>query len=93
MVNLRNLIGKKVVTTDAFAIGEVDGAEFDEQKGILTHIRVDLSKEGANELKFKKPIMGSVIICVPMSLVQAYGHVINLNVPLSNLKTLQECKS
>jgi sporulation protein YlmC with PRC-barrel domain len=92
LVNLKELFGKKVITQDAFAIGEVDGVEFDIQKAIVTHIRVDLSKEGANELKFKKPFLGSVIICIPLSLVQAYGHVINLNVPLANLKTLQECR-
>ena len=93
LVSIKELNGKKVVTTDAFAIGEVDGAEFDVQKGALTHLRVDLSKEGAYELKLKKPVMGSVIVCVPLTLVQAYGHVINLNVPLASLKNLQECRS
>ena len=92
MVSLKELNGTQVVTTDAFAVGEVDGVEFDIQKGVITHLRVDLSKDGANELKFKKPFMGSVVICIPLNLVQAYGHVINLNVPLADLKTLQECR-
>jgi len=92
LVSIKEINGLKVVTTDAFAIGEVDGVEFDPQKMIITHLRVDLSKEGANELRLKKPKLGSVIVCVPLSLVQAYGHVINLNVPIADLKNLQECR-
>ena len=92
MTNLKDLNGKKVVTTDAYDIGEVDGIEFDIDKAAITHLRVDLTKEAANELRFKKPIMGSVYICIPLNLIQAYGHVINLNVPLSHIKTLRECQ-
>ena len=92
LVSLKELTGRKVVTTDAFAIGEVDGVELDLEKGNITHIRVDLSKEAANELRFKKPFMGNVVICVPMNLIQAFGHVINLNVPLTQIKTLKECQ-
>jgi len=90
--SLKELNGLKVVTTDAYTIGEVDGIEFDIQKATITHIRVDLTKEAANELRFKKPLLGSVIICVPLNFIQAYGHVINLNVPLTQIKTLRECQ-
>jgi len=92
LTSLKELNGLKVVTTDAYALGEVDGIEFDIQKATITHIRVDLTKEAANALRFKKPIMGSLIICVPLSFIQAYGHVINLNVPLEQIKTLRECQ-
>ena len=91
MVSLKELNGRKVVTTDAYAIGEVDGIEFDIEKATITHLRVDLSSEAAKELRFKKPMLGSVVICIPLNLIQAYGHVINLNVPLSQIKTLKEC--
>ena len=60
---------------------------------VITHLRVNLTKEGAKELNFKKPFRGSVTICVPLNLVKAYGHVVNLNVPLANLKDIQECQS
>ena len=92
MPSLKELNGLKVVTTDAYTIGEVDGIEFDIGKATITHIRVDLTKEAANELRFKKPFMGSVVICIPLSFIQAYGHVINLNVPLTQIKTLRECQ-
>ena len=91
MPSLKELNGLKVVTTDAYTIGEVDGIEFDIQKATITHLRVDLTKEAANELRFKKPFMGNVVICIPLSFIQAYGHVINLNVPLEQIKTLKEC--
>ena len=80
------------MTTDAYALGEIDGIEFDVDKGAITHLRVDLTKEAAKELRFKKPMMGNVYICIPLNLVQAYGHVINLNVPLEQIKTLRECQ-
>lgn len=92
MVSMKELNGKKVVTTDAYSIGEVDGVELDVEKGSITHVRVDLSKEAADELRFRKPFYGSVIVCVPMNLIQAYGHVVNLNVPLSAIKALRECQ-
>jgi sporulation protein YlmC with PRC-barrel domain len=92
LVSLENLKGKQVVTTNAYTLGEVEGVEFDIEKAAITHLRVDLTKEAANELRFKKPFMGSVIICIPMNLVQAYGHVVNLNVPLEQIKTLRECQ-
>ena len=92
MVSLKDLKGLKVVTTDAYALGEVDGVEIDIEKKEITHMRVDLSKEAANELRFKKPFYGSVIVCIPLNLVQAYGHVVNLNVPLEQVKTLRECQ-
>ena len=92
MVSLKELTGKKVVTTDAYTIGEVDGVELDLEKGTITHLRVDLSKEAANELRFKKPFYGSLIVCVPLNLIQAHGHVINLNVPLEQIKSLKECQ-
>ena len=92
MTNLKDLNGKSVVTTDAYALGEIDGIEFDIEKAAITHIRVDLTKEAAKELRFKKPIMGNVYVCIPLNLVQAYGHVINLNVPLEQIKTLRECQ-
>jgi len=92
LASLRELNGLKVVTTDAYTIGDVDGIEFDVKKALITHLRVDLTKEAAKELRFKKPFMGSVIVCIPLSMIQAYGHVINLNVPLSQIKTLAECQ-
>ena len=91
MVSLIELNGKKVVTTDAFDIGEVAGVELDLVKATILYLKVDLSKQAAKEFGFKVPYMGSVVICIPWNYTQAYGHVVNLNVPLSQLKTLKEC--
>jgi sporulation protein YlmC with PRC-barrel domain len=91
LTSLKDLNGRKVVTTDAYSLGEVDGIEFDVQKATITHLRVELTKEAASELRFKKPFMGSVIVCIPLNFIQAYGHVINLNIPLSQVKSLREC--
>jgi sporulation protein YlmC with PRC-barrel domain len=52
LTSLKDLNGRKVVTTDAYSLGEVDGIVFDVQKATITHLRVELTKEAATELRF-----------------------------------------
>lgn len=92
MVKVSELNGKKVITTDAFSVGEVSGAEMDDQWKI-THIHVDLTKEATIELGFKKPILGHITICLPVDLIQGLGDVITLNKQRKELKGMPECKS
>ena len=87
-----NLNGKQVITADACTLGEVDGAHADLGTWQITHVDVDLTKEAANELNFKKPMFGSVTICVPVTAVNKVGDVITLKTTLLELKNLKECK-
>jgi sporulation protein YlmC with PRC-barrel domain len=91
MVEVSRLNGKEVITTDAFHVGEVSGAEMDNQWQI-THLHVNLSKEATTELGFKKPVLGHITICLPVSLIQAFGDVITLNKRRGELKGIPECK-
>ncbi len=91
MVKVSEINGKKVITTDAFNVGKVSGAEMDDQWKI-THVHVDLSKEATNELGFKKPILGHITICLPVNLIQALGDVITLSKTREGLKGIPECK-
>ena len=91
MIQVSELNGKKVITTDAFEVGKVSGAEMDEQWKI-THIHVNLSKEATDELSFKKPLLGHITICLPINLVQGLKDVITLNKTREDLKGIPECR-
>ena len=88
-----NLNGKQVITVDAYTLGEVEGAHADIGTWQITHVDVDLTKEAAKELNFKKPIFGSVVICVPVTAINKVGDVITLKTTLLELKNLKECKA
>jgi sporulation protein YlmC with PRC-barrel domain len=85
--------GMKVITEGAYTLGEVDGAHMDKNTWQITHLIVDLTKEATNELGFKKPWLGSLTVCIPISAVKNIGDVITLNQSFQELKNLSECKS
>jgi sporulation protein YlmC with PRC-barrel domain len=91
MARVSELNGKKVITNDAFEVGKVDGAEMDDRWSI-THLYISLNKEATAELGFKKPVLGHVTICLPVSLVKGVGDVVTLTKERVALKGLPECK-
>ncbi len=92
-MRVNHLNGLEVITVDAFNIGEVDGAEADTGTWQITHLVVELSKEVVKELGFKKPILGSVSVCLPVTTINKIGHVVTLNQSIHDLKNLKECKA
>lgn len=88
-----NINGKKVITDDAFTFGEVDGVHADTNTWQITHLDVEITKEVATELGFKKPMLGSVAVCLPIANVKNVGDVVTLNKPLKELENLGECKA
>jgi sporulation protein YlmC with PRC-barrel domain len=91
MVEVSELNGMKVITADAFEVGEVSGAEMSKDWKI-THLHIDLSKHAVNELGFKRPLLGHVTICLPVDLIKGYGDVITLTKERKALKDIPECK-
>ena len=83
----------KVITVDAFTLGEVDGAQADTATWQITSLDVELTKEATKELGFKKPILGSLKVCLPIAAVKQVGDVITLNKTLLEFKNLKECKA
>jgi sporulation protein YlmC with PRC-barrel domain len=92
LVIISKLIGKKVIGADAYMLGEVTGADVDVEKWQITHLHVSLTDEATRELGFKKPFLGSVIICLPINLIQATGDIISLNKSVKELKNVVEPK-
>jgi len=92
MVKVSALNGKKVITTDAFSVGEVSGAEVDPALWKITHIHVNLTKEATTELGLKKPFMGHITICIPINIIKGLGDVVTLKKTREELKAMPECK-
>jgi len=92
VINIGKLMGKRVIGANAYTLGEVNGAQVDTEKWQVTHLHVSLTDEATRELGFRKPFMGSVTVCLPVSLVQAVGDVITLNKGIKELKDVVEPK-
>jgi sporulation protein YlmC with PRC-barrel domain len=85
--------GMKVITADAFTLGEIDGTHADTATWQITNLDVGLTKEATRELGFKKPMLGTLTLCLPITTVKKVGDVITLNKSLQELKSLKECKA
>ena len=83
----------KVITADAFTLGEVDGTHVDLTTWRLTHLDVELTKEATKELNFKKPMFGSLNVSLPIAAVKEVGDVMTLNKSLLEFKNLKEVKA
>jgi sporulation protein YlmC with PRC-barrel domain len=93
LTKANKLNGKKVVTSDAYTIGEVDGTHIDVSTLSITHLEVKLTNEVLRELGFCKPFLGSIKVCLPINTVEKVEKMIMLNKSLSDLKNLKECKA
>jgi sporulation protein YlmC with PRC-barrel domain len=92
-LKVANLNGKKVITADSYTLGEVVGAHADMGTWRITNLDIELTKETTRELAFKKPILGSLTVCLPVDAISQIGDVITLNKSLIEFKNLKECKS
>ena len=93
ILKVGNMNGMKVITADAFTLGEIEGAHADTATWQITHLDVTLTKEATRELGFKKPMLGSLTVCLPVTVVKQVGDVITLNKSLLEFKSLKECKA
>jgi sporulation protein YlmC with PRC-barrel domain len=87
------MIGKRVIGANAYMLGEMTGADIDTGKWQVTHLHVSLADDAVRELGYKKPFMGSVIVCLPVSVIQAVGDVITLNKGINELRNVVEPKT
>lgn len=92
LTSVSELTGKQVITTNAFNLGEVEGAEFDPKTWKITDLHVKLTNEAAEELEFKKPMLSHVVVLVPVSVVKAVMHVVTLSNSSEELKNIAKPK-
>jgi sporulation protein YlmC with PRC-barrel domain len=89
-VNPTLLNGKKVVGTEGYILGEVDGVDIDWNTWQATAFYVSLSEEATAELRFKKPFLRKITVSLPTQLIDAVGEVITLKEPIRNLEDIAE---
>lgn len=88
MVIFSKLVGKSVIGANAYALGEVMGADVDTGKWQITHLHVSLTDEATRELGFTKPFLGHVIVCLPIDIIQATGDIVSLNKSINELRNI-----
>ncbi|HUT26493.1 MAG TPA: hypothetical protein VMW85_00385 [Methanomassiliicoccales archaeon] len=92
MVGMNTLLNKKVMTSDAFEVGAVNAFDLDLASWKVTHVAVTLNTQSNKELGVRKPLLGGLIICIPVANVDKIGDVVSLNISFSALKSIPECK-
>jgi sporulation protein YlmC with PRC-barrel domain len=89
MISFENLVGMKVLTSEAFSLGVLKGALVDTEKWTVKYLHVKINDEAATTLGYKKRFRSSTI-CVPVNMVVAIGDYITIGRSLTELSESQE---
>jgi sporulation protein YlmC with PRC-barrel domain len=88
LVSANDLAGKKVVSTNGDAIGEVKDVEFDMKTWRINELLLKLSEKAASELGYKKTTgsigalnvtRGRKSVFMPVELISSISDVITIN--------------
>jgi len=90
-MKVKKMNGLKVITFDAQNLGEIDGAQVDTSTWTITDLEVKLNKEAIQEMGLKKPKLGPLKVCLPVTYIQTFGDVITLKHKQDALRNLKEC--
>jgi sporulation protein YlmC with PRC-barrel domain len=89
VISFENLIGLKVLTSEAFSLGELRGALIDPEKWNIKYLHVKINDDAATRLGFKKRFRSSTV-CVPVNMVVAVGDYVTIGRSLDQLSESQE---
>lgn len=92
MVEITRIFWKKAFTSDAFLLGEIESAEVDPASWQVTSLYVGLTDEAAKALNFRRPFLGKVVVCLPVSAIKTVQDTAILNKSLTELRDLRQCK-
>jgi sporulation protein YlmC with PRC-barrel domain len=92
MVEISRLFWKKAYTSDGLLLGEVESAELDMSTWQIKNFYIGLTDEATRKLSFKRPFLGKVIVCLPVSTIKSYQETAVLNQTMEELRSLKECK-
>jgi sporulation protein YlmC with PRC-barrel domain len=92
MVEITRLFWKRAFTSDAFLLGEVEDADVDTNTWQITNFYVGLTDEATKMLGFKRPYLGKVHVCLPVSTIKTIQDTAILNKTMQELRNLKECK-
>jgi sporulation protein YlmC with PRC-barrel domain len=89
VISFENLVGLKVLTSEAFSLGEVKGALVDTEKWNIKYLHVKINDEAATKLGFKKRFRSSTV-CIPINMIVAVGDYVTIGRTLDQLSESQE---
>ncbi len=92
MVEISRLFWKKAYTSDSVLLGEVESAELDMTTWQIKNFYIGLTDEATRFLGFKRPLLGKVVVCLPVSTIESYQDKAILNQTMEELRSLKECK-
>jgi len=92
MVEITRIFWKKAFTADAFLLGDIESAEVDVNNWQVTNFYVGLTDEATKALGFKRPFLGKVVVCLPVSTIKTVQDSAILNKTIAELRNLKECK-
>jgi sporulation protein YlmC with PRC-barrel domain len=92
MVEISRLFWKKAFTSDAVLLGEVESAELDMKTWQITNFYVGLTDDATRMLGFKRPFLGKVVVCLPVSTIKSIQDTAILNQTMKELRNLKVCK-
>jgi sporulation protein YlmC with PRC-barrel domain len=84
------LDGEKVIGSEGYILGQVDGIDIDINTWKANAFHISLSDEAIKELGLEKHFFSKITVCLPTSFVKAVGEVITLKVPIRNLEDIAE---
>jgi sporulation protein YlmC with PRC-barrel domain len=89
-VNPTLLDGTKVVGSEGYILGEVDGVDLDLNSWKVNALYINLSDEATAEFKLKKSFLSKITVYLPAKLVKAVGEVVTLKEPIRKLEDIAE---
>ena len=92
MVEISRLFWKKAYTSNGILLGEVESAELDMSTWQIRNFYIGLTDEATKMLGFKRPFLGKVVVCLPVSAIESYQDTAILNQTMEELRSLKECK-
>jgi hypothetical protein len=93
MVEITRLFWKKVYSSDNVLLGEVNSAELNEVNWQIMNFYVALTDEAVKKFGFKRPFLGKVIVCLPVSTIDTFkAEGLMLKDTFKDLLNLKECR-
>ncbi|MGA2385048.1 MAG: hypothetical protein ABSG33_00775 [Candidatus Bathyarchaeia archaeon] len=92
MVEITRIFWKKAYTSDNFLLGDVESADVDMNTWQLTSFYIGLTDEATKHLGFKRPYLGKVTVCLPVSDIKMVEANAVLNKTIAELRDLKQCK-
>jgi len=92
MVEITRIFWKKAYTSDNFLLGEIESAEVDLATWQVTSLYIGLTDQATTDLGFKRPYLGKIHVCLPVSTVQTVEDHAVLNKTIAELRDLKQCK-